>query len=625
MADVKDTIRKAALEGASIEELQVVIAQNLDDLNDLSRDEVNEFYQEMIAAAPDTFERALFGAVTEGEARDTGLSSLLFGDPDSQIQTGVGPFGGSKFAAKKLAELGARGAIPGARDVVGGATQAVRDSGILRRFSSAIFAGIKKHPVLSTIGGGVAGVSISGLLGGDGLSNDPTSGTGAGGSQFRRRQDLSQEEIERQTIREEGFARVTSQVPENLPTGFNVMLIDHTGDITGTPGSVVIVSPKDLGLPFSGVGNPSDLAAIGATPALGGDLGVQFEETLASNLGAGSSTEDLNILQAIFPQSIGDLTIQAPLSAKPASRFSPRDPIQNREQAFAERLRTASDAQLQTPQTQIPAGAQIAPRAFNVYNSRTLLEWASISAQRNGVPLSLLYALVNHESNWNPNAVGDNGQSFGLVQIFQPAWPNISQNQSLNPPFALEWAAQKLRERFNQYGRWDAAVAAHNSPVAAEHLARTGEFKTPKSANYTQSILGSANRSGLADTVFVDGSQGDGPTVSAAGPTFAPFQTPDPAQSREYLEQTYNELLGRSPNEDEYVKGVKRIAQLSREAYNSNIRIAKGSESEAVDVGSQFTQEIKEGGEFAFHETVGQTNKFTDYAAGIARLLQQGV
>ena len=44
-----------------------------------------------------------------------------------------------------------------------------------------------------------------------------------------------------------------------------------------------------------------------------------------------------------------------------------------------------------------------------------------------------------------------------------------------------------------------------------------------------------------------------------------------------------------------------------------------------MDIAAQFQQEIKGTGEFAFHETVGQTNKFTDYAASIARLLQQGV
>jgi len=73
------------------------------------------------------------------------------------------------------------------------------------------------------------------------------------------------------------------------------------------------------------------------------------------------------------------------------------------------------------------------------------------------------------------------------------------------------------------------------------------------------------------------------------------------------------------------VKGVKRLAQLAREAYSSNIRIAKGSESEEVDVGARFQQEIKAGGEFAFHEETIDTNRFTDYAADIARLLQSGV
>ncbi len=418
---------------------------------------------------------------------------------------------------------------------------------------------------------------------------------------------------------------VGAQIPDELPTGFNVMIVDHTGKISGTPGNILIINPKELGLPFGGTGL-GEVTDIGNTPTLAGDLETVVNDAIAGGAGAQES-QDFNILQAIFPQGLGDITLQAPVFID--------SPDITREEARAGGTDTLPGARnlpegigattSTTPgaPTEILAGAAIAPRAFNIFQGNTLLEWASLAAQRNGVPLSVLYGLIDHESNWNPNAVGDNGSSFGLAQIHQPAWPGIPQASSFHPVFALNWTAEKLRQRFNQYGSWEAAVAAHNSPVAAAHLVKTGEFQDAKSANYVTDVLSRANRSGLGNSTFDVGEFG--PDVSAAAREFDPFQTPDPAQSREFVEATYADLLGRKPTEDEYVTGVKRIASLAREAYSSNVRIGSGSEATAVDPGAQFSQEIKGTGEFAFVEDTEQTDDFTDFAAGVARLLQQGV
>ena len=166
-------------------------------------------------------------------------------------------------------------------------------------------------------------------------------------------------------------------------------------------------------------------------------------------------------------------------------------------------------------------------------------------------------------------------------------------------------------------------MAAHNSPQAAQHLAKTGKFFNDKSAGYVSDIMQRANRSGLAAYLFDEGEFTE--TTASTGPSFTPFQAPDPAQSREYIDEVYNQLLGRAPTEEELKTGTNKILELSRSAYAANLRQAKGSESEAVDVGAQFSEGIRDKGEFGIHEDVVEQRSFTDYAAGIARMLQQGV
>ncbi len=436
---------------------------------------------------------------------------------------------------------------------------------------------------------------------------------------------------------EEQIPGITPGVDVPPDLGFNIMVVDHSGNLTGTPGAIAVVSPKDLGL-TSGI-DPTTLLAVQAQAiATGTDIVGFLQDYFTSTdaTRAASSASDREVMQILFPETIGDINIGSPFQAQPSipgqrlpSSFLPTQiPANVRGTSISEAVieKEFEDIQrtdLTTQPVGVPAGAKISPRVFTNYQGRTLLEWASISAQRYDVPLNLLYGIINHESGFRIDAVGDNGTSFGLAQLHLPAWPAISKGQALNPLFALEWTAQKLRERFNQYGRWDAAVAAHNSPQAAQHLARTGEFFNAKSANYTSLILNAANASGLASAVFDSGA--DLPELATEGPTFTPFQTPDPAQSREYIRGVYEDLLNRSATEDELITGVRKLEGLARSAYSANLRQAQGSTSQGVDIAAQFEEDVKGGGEFAFVEEVEDQSNFTDFASGVARLLQQGL
>lgn len=56
------------------------------------------------------------------------------------------------------------------------------------------------------------------------------------------------------------------------------------------------------------------------------------------------------------------------------------------------------------------------------------------------------------ESHFNPNAIGDNGTSFGLAQIHLPAHPNITKEQALDPKFAIEFITSEF-QKGNQW-KW---------------------------------------------------------------------------------------------------------------------------------------------------------------------------
>lgn len=55
------------------------------------------------------------------------------------------------------------------------------------------------------------------------------------------------------------------------------------------------------------------------------------------------------------------------------------------------------------------------------------------------------------ESNWDAQALGDSGQSHGLVQIYAPAHPTITIEQANDPSFALQFMA-------NEWSKDNAAI-----------------------------------------------------------------------------------------------------------------------------------------------------------------------
>lgn len=67
-------------------------------------------------------------------------------------------------------------------------------------------------------------------------------------------------------------------------------------------------------------------------------------------------------------------------------------------------------------------------------------------AEKYNVSRVTITKVIACESNYNPNAVGDGGHSFGLVQIHLPSHPNITKAQALDQDFAIDFLGKKLSE-----------------------------------------------------------------------------------------------------------------------------------------------------------------------------------
>lgn len=63
-----------------------------------------------------------------------------------------------------------------------------------------------------------------------------------------------------------------------------------------------------------------------------------------------------------------------------------------------------------------------------------------------GVSYQKLYGTLSCESRLSPSAIGDQGRSYGIAQIFLPAHPSISKEEALDPDFAIRFAAKEFAD-----------------------------------------------------------------------------------------------------------------------------------------------------------------------------------
>ncbi len=150
-----------------------------------------------------------------------------------------------------------------------------------------------------------------------------------------------------------------------------------------------------------------------------------------------------------------------------------------------------------------PTTAQpLAPAAYEPTIQRAAAEF--------GVPPDLLRGLLQQESNFDPNAVSPAG-AIGIAQ-FMPATAAEMGIDPRDPQEAIYGAAQYLKQQFDRFGSWNAALAAYNfgpGNIAAgkalpqetrDYVAELGplaggqqgfdfaQFQTPKQAAQTNPV-----------------------------------------------------------------------------------------------------------------------------------------
>ncbi len=87
-----------------------------------------------------------------------------------------------------------------------------------------------------------------------------------------------------------------------------------------------------------------------------------------------------------------------------------------------------------------------APKAPIAPEKPSISQLITLYADKYHVPEKVLKSVIYCESRYDKNAIGDFGYSYGLVQIFLPAHPNISKSDALDPDFAIRYLAKNISE-----------------------------------------------------------------------------------------------------------------------------------------------------------------------------------
>ena len=97
------------------------------------------------------------------------------------------------------------------------------------------------------------------------------------------------------------------------------------------------------------------------------------------------------------------------------------------------------------------------------------------------IPITLLMALIEVESNFNPRAVnkhnGDGSRDYGLMQLNSDTFAEYSRDELLDVDNNLLLGCSYLRGLYDKYGNWYMAVYRYNGrgERAVEHLCKIME------------------------------------------------------------------------------------------------------------------------------------------------------
>ncbi len=107
-----------------------------------------------------------------------------------------------------------------------------------------------------------------------------------------------------------------------------------------------------------------------------------------------------------------------------------------------------------------------APR-YNVNLPVDVQDCIITECEKHGIDPDIVIAQIKKESNFNPNAIGDGGNSLGLMQI-QPRWHSkrmerLGCTDLFNPIQNVKVGIDYLAEKYKEYGDIGLALTAYNA------------------------------------------------------------------------------------------------------------------------------------------------------------------
>jgi hypothetical protein len=120
--------------------------------------------------------------------------------------------------------------------------------------------------------------------------------------------------------------------------------------------------------------------------------------------------------------------------------------------------------------------AQLTPQELRglKYDDARLDSYASATAEKYGVPPALLLAVKNAGEKSGSTAVSGKGAQ-GVMQFMEGTAKDMGLKDRTDPVASIDAGARYLRQQFDKYGSWDAAVAHYNGGGIQGQLVKAGQ------------------------------------------------------------------------------------------------------------------------------------------------------
>lgn len=147
-----------------------------------------------------------------------------------------------------------------------------------------------------------------------------------------------------------------------------------------------------------------------------------------------------------------------------------------------------AQAEIKLPEAEPVAATEQAP-LYDVPLSTNMQEHIRQLCDEYGVDMPLVLAIIGQESNYRPDAVGDNGNSLGLMQI-QPRWHQSRMDKlgvmDLSDPYQnVEVGIDLLAELMGENKGTEWAVTAYNAGAGTADYNKTIGIRT----EYAESVM----------------------------------------------------------------------------------------------------------------------------------------